>query len=107
MHDVLVFIFHLDTHLAAFVAAYGFWVYGLLFAIVFAETGLVITRFCRATRCCSPAGHSQQRAFWTSGSSLRCSLSRLFWATRRTTPSGTSSARAYFAPRMSVACGTG
>src|SRR5262245_24793145 len=45
MHDVLDFVFHLDTHLAAFVASYGFWVYGLLFAIVFAETGLVITPF--------------------------------------------------------------
>ena len=45
MHDVLDFIFHLDTHLAAFVAHYGFWVYALLFAIVFAETGLVVTPF--------------------------------------------------------------
>ena len=45
MHDVLDFVFHLDAHLAAFVAHYGFWVYGLLFAIVFAETGLVVTPF--------------------------------------------------------------
>src|SRR3954453_5507878 len=45
MHDVLDFIFHLDTHLAAFVAHYGFWVYALLFAIIFAETGLVVTPF--------------------------------------------------------------
>src|SRR4051812_16686632 len=45
MHDVLDFVFHLDTHLAAFVASYGLWVYGLLFAIVFAETGLVVTPF--------------------------------------------------------------
>jgi len=47
MHDVLDFVFHLDTHLAAFVASYGLWVYGLLFAIVFAETGLVVTPFDR------------------------------------------------------------
>jgi membrane-associated protein len=45
LHDVLDFVFHLDTHLAAFVASYGLWVYGLLFAIVFAETGLVVTPF--------------------------------------------------------------
>jgi membrane-associated protein len=45
LHDLLDFIFHLDTHLAAFVANYGLWVYGLLFAIVFAETGLVVTPF--------------------------------------------------------------
>jgi membrane-associated protein len=45
MHDVLDFVFHLDTHLAVFVDHYGFWVYGLLFAIVFAETGLVVAPF--------------------------------------------------------------
>lgn len=36
---------HFDVHLAAFVAQYGVLVYGLLFAIVFAETGLVVTPF--------------------------------------------------------------
>ena len=42
----LVDIFlHLDTHLTQFVATYGGWVYALLFLIVFAETGLVVTPF--------------------------------------------------------------
>jgi len=36
---------HLDAHLAAFVARHGAWVYGLLFVIVFCETGLVVTPF--------------------------------------------------------------
>ncbi|MBL8470124.1 DedA family protein [Methyloversatilis discipulorum] len=36
---------HLDTHLAALVAQYGAWVYAILFAIVFCETGLVVTPF--------------------------------------------------------------
>jgi membrane-associated protein len=36
---------HLDVHLAAFVAQHGAWVYALLFAIVFCETGLVVTPF--------------------------------------------------------------
>ena len=36
---------HLDVHLAEFVAAHGAWVYALLFAIVFIETGLVIWPF--------------------------------------------------------------
>jgi len=36
---------HLDRHLAAFVAEHGMWVYALLFAIVFCETGLVVTPF--------------------------------------------------------------
>jgi membrane-associated protein len=39
------FILHLDDHLRDFVLAHGAWVYGLLFAIIFAETGLVITPF--------------------------------------------------------------
>jgi membrane-associated protein len=45
MAHLIDFILHIDTHLAEFVAAYGAWVYGLLFAIVFAETGLVVTPF--------------------------------------------------------------
>jgi membrane-associated protein len=45
MHYLLDFFLHLDTHLGAFVAEYGPWVYGLLFLIVFAETGLVVTPF--------------------------------------------------------------
>jgi membrane-associated protein len=36
------FILHIDKHLEAFVIAYGPWVYGLLFLIVFVETGLVV-----------------------------------------------------------------
>jgi len=39
------FALHLDRHLAAFVAQHGTWVYVLLFAIVFCETGLVVTPF--------------------------------------------------------------
>ena len=34
-------VVHLDSHLAAFVSQHGTWVYALLFAIVFCETGLV------------------------------------------------------------------
>jgi membrane-associated protein len=36
---------HLDVHLAAFVVQYGVWVYAMLFAIIFIETGLVIWPF--------------------------------------------------------------
>ena len=39
------FVLHFDRHLAEFVQAYGPWVYGLLFGIVFAETGFVVTPF--------------------------------------------------------------
>ena len=39
------FVLHFDKHLLEFVRLYGSWVYGLLFGIVFAETGLVVTPF--------------------------------------------------------------
>lgn len=38
-------ILHLDRHLMVWIAAYGAWIYVILFAIVFAETGLVVTPF--------------------------------------------------------------
>lgn len=38
-------VLHLDRHLAVWIAAYGAWIYVILFAIVFAETGLVVTPF--------------------------------------------------------------
>jgi membrane-associated protein len=43
--DLIDFVLHLDRHLAELVSAYGPWIYGLLFAIVFAETGLIVTPF--------------------------------------------------------------
>ena len=39
------FLLHFDRHLLELVGAYGPWVYAILFAIVFAETGLVVTPF--------------------------------------------------------------
>jgi membrane-associated protein len=42
---VIDFILHSDTHLLDLVSRYGPWVYGVLFAIVFAETGFVVTPF--------------------------------------------------------------
>jgi membrane-associated protein len=42
---VIDFILHVDRHLGAFIAAYGTWTYALLFAIIFCETGLVVTPF--------------------------------------------------------------
>jgi len=39
------FILHVDKHIAAFVQAYGVWVYALLFLIIFVETGLVVMPF--------------------------------------------------------------
>ena len=42
---VLDFVLHVDTHLIAFVQNYGKWVYGLLFLIIFVETGVVVMPF--------------------------------------------------------------
>jgi len=39
------FILHIDRHLLDLVGTYRAWVYGFLFAIVFAETGFVVTPF--------------------------------------------------------------
>ncbi len=38
-------VLHLDTHLALLVQQYGLWIYAILFVIVFAETGFVVTPF--------------------------------------------------------------
>lgn len=38
-------VLHLDKHLAVLLADYGPWIYGILFLIVFCETGLVIMPF--------------------------------------------------------------
>jgi membrane-associated protein len=43
MAELIDLFLHLDKHLAEFVATYGIWVYAMLFAIIFAETGLVVT----------------------------------------------------------------
>ena len=36
-------LLHADRYLLDLVGAYGSWIYAILFAIVFAETGLVVT----------------------------------------------------------------
>jgi membrane-associated protein len=45
IHWFVDIILHLDTHLVEALQNYGFWVYAILFAIVFAETGFVVTPF--------------------------------------------------------------
>jgi membrane-associated protein len=39
------FVLRVDVHLATFVQTYGQWVYALLFAIIFVETGVVVMPF--------------------------------------------------------------
>jgi membrane-associated protein len=43
--SLLDVVLHLDVHLIQLVETYGIWVYGILFAIIFSETGFVVTPF--------------------------------------------------------------
>jgi membrane-associated protein len=45
LHNLIDFVLHLDRHLGAMVHNYGPWAYGILFLIIFCETGLVVTPF--------------------------------------------------------------
>lgn len=43
--NILHFFLHIDAYLGSIIEFFGPWTYGVLFAIIFAETGLVITPF--------------------------------------------------------------
>ncbi|MGO8745689.1 MAG: DedA family protein [Thermoguttaceae bacterium] len=45
MESLVNLFLHLDKHLGQVIQAYGTWTYLILFAIVFCETGLVVTPF--------------------------------------------------------------
>src|SRR5258705_4780750 len=45
IRQFVVRVLHLDKNLDQLVANYGPWVYAIIFLIVFAETGLVVTPF--------------------------------------------------------------
>ncbi|STX50592.1 DedA family protein [Legionella busanensis] len=43
--DFIYFLLHIDTYLVNFASTYGIWTYLVLFAVIFCETGLIITPF--------------------------------------------------------------
>src|SRR4030095_14715717 len=43
--ELIDLLLHVDRYLLELAANYGTWIYGILFVIVFAETGLVVTPF--------------------------------------------------------------
>lgn len=45
LHSLFDSILHIDLYLNAFVSTYGFWTYLALFAVIFCETGLIVTPF--------------------------------------------------------------
>src|SRR5690348_4910702 len=44
-HHLVDFVLHIDRHLQDIIANYGLWTYALLFFVIFAETGFVVTPF--------------------------------------------------------------
>lgn len=45
LHQVIDFIIHIDVHLSEIIRDYRVWTYLILFLIIFAETGFVVTPF--------------------------------------------------------------
>jgi membrane-associated protein len=45
LHAFIDIVLHLDKHLGELMAAYDTWVYAILFLVIFAETGFVVTPF--------------------------------------------------------------
>ncbi|MDB6132234.1 MAG: DedA family protein [Verrucomicrobiales bacterium] len=45
IHKLWSYVGHINTHLDGWVSEYGVWVYGILFLIIFCETGLVVMPF--------------------------------------------------------------
>lgn len=45
IRKLIDFVLHIDVHLAEIIRDYGVWTYAVLFLIIFAETGFVVTPF--------------------------------------------------------------
>ena len=62
---------HIDKHLATLVASFGLWTYGVLFTIIFCETGLIIMPFLPGDSLLFAAGaltvNTSLHAGWLSG----------------------------------------
>lgn len=45
LHTLIDFVLHLDRHLVEMLMRFDLWIYAILFAVIFAETGFVVTPF--------------------------------------------------------------
>jgi membrane-associated protein len=45
LHLVLDFVLHLDRHLVELLVRFDLWIYAIVFVVIFAETGFVVTPF--------------------------------------------------------------
>ncbi len=65
-------ILHLDVYLSGLVAQYGTWIYVILFAVIFCETGLVVMPFLPGDSLLFIAAPSPPLATWTPICSPAC-----------------------------------
>ena len=72
MSQLIDFVLHFDKHLLQFVQQYGTWVYGILFVIIFAETGLVVTPFLPGDSLLFAVGALSATECSTPGSATSC-----------------------------------
>ena len=45
LHFLVDFILHLDRHLVELLVRFDTWIYAIMFLVIFAETGFVVTPF--------------------------------------------------------------
>ena len=74
LHTIINFILHIDVHLNSIIVHYGAWTYGILFLIIFCETGFVVTPFLPGDSLLFAAG-----AFAAAGSLNVAVLLALLW----------------------------
>ena len=82
MTELIDLLLHVDRYLLELVTTYGVWIYAILFAIVFAETGLVVTPFLPGDSLLFATGALAATGALDSGSP-RCWL---WWRRLRATP---------------------
>ncbi len=81
LKQFIEFLLHAENHLKWVIENYGVLIYVLLFLIIFCETGLVVTPFCRAIRSSLLSVRSPPRSSSRWRWFCRCCSSRLFWVT--------------------------
>ena len=79
------FILHIDVHLGEIIARYGILSYGIIFAIIFAETGLVFTPLLPGDSLLFAAGVFQQPGLLILLFCFYCFGTPPSWAIRRIT----------------------
>ena len=85
LKTIIDFILHIDDHLQVMIGTYGGWTYGILFLIIFAETGLVITPFLPGDSLLFAAGALSATSSLNPVLLFVLLVTLLFWVIRSTT----------------------